>query len=534
MRNNYVATSETSSAVEIAVREIQKHCPLILIDSHTGELCDAHARMSIFKDDPISKDLISSMTKKLDKERIRNVVAGFLKYVMFSHVWTRPEEGKEPSLQDVHEVKYVWALPATPPNEKLRNFCKKTRSLGFRWAWSDTCCIDKLSNVILNESLTSMYKWYENSAATLVLLVNVEHPSKRGDLPFNLWMTRAWTLQELLAPKVILFYDSTWRPYLGDSSTNHKESPEIMQELADAIKISSGTIVAFQPDSLTVREKLRLASKRNATREEDVAYCLIGIFKSDVRPFYGEKESALGHLLEEIVTRSGEVTVLDWIGKSSEYHSCLPNSLSVYSEAPHSPPALEAEEMGASIARLGSALTRNDAVQFYTKIRALQDASLTHRRLSLPCVIFQTKSLQVHDVHHSSEKEYGVEVHGLRDVTVMTADALSPREPQRLLFVHPWIHHIRGPHSAVARGHETGFNITSLPTPSSYGGPSAQVGEFTQALELIARLEQPFNALLLLQQVDGKYKRVATEHAIIVKPEITSLADIRVDTLTIL
>ncbi|KIO04865.1 hypothetical protein M404DRAFT_142385, partial [Pisolithus tinctorius Marx 270] len=250
------------------------------------------------------------MTKKVDETRIHPVVKRFFRYVMFSHAW----QGKEPSFQDVKLVKSVWGLPLQDINEKLRDFCEETRRLGYNWAWSDTCCINKSQSatVTLSESLTLMYNWYANSAATLVYLSGVAHPSKPGDLARSIWMTRAWTLQELLSPKVILFYDSKWKPYLGDNGENHKQSPVIMQELADAIKIPRRTIITFSPDDLGVREKLRLASTRNATREEDVAYSLIGIFKSDIRPHYGEKSDAFGHLLEEIVARTGEVTVLAW------------------------------------------------------------------------------------------------------------------------------------------------------------------------------------------------------------------------------
>ncbi|KIK22542.1 hypothetical protein PISMIDRAFT_38735, partial [Pisolithus microcarpus 441] len=133
-----------------------------------------------------------------------------------------------------------------------------------------------------------------------------------GDLTNSSWMTRAWTLQELLAPKVMFFYDSEWQPYLDDTGANHKESPAIIQELADAIKIPRRTIVTFSADNFSERERLRLASTRNATIGEDVAYSLIGIFESNIRPYYGEGADALGHLLEEILERSGETTVLAW------------------------------------------------------------------------------------------------------------------------------------------------------------------------------------------------------------------------------
>lgn len=524
LRNDYVSPSETIAALDVIAFEILKRSPLVLIDITDGYLRDGNDRMRIFKDDPIFKELICSMTKRVDKDKIQDIVGGFLAYVMFSHVWSRPEEGMEPLFQDVKEVESVWNLSKTLQNEKLRNFCKKARNLHFRWAWSDTCCIDKLTNVILDQSLTSMYKWYENSAATLILLTNVEHPSKLGDLPHCLWMTRAWTLQELLAPKVILFYDTAWKPYLGDTNSNHKNSEVIMKELAGAIKISSATIVAFHPEDLSVREKLRLASKRNATREEDIAYSLIGIFKSDIKPHYGEGPDAIGHLLSEIVTRSGEVTVLDWVGKSSPYNSCLPASLSVYSELPHSPQPLDGDGMETHL------LARDEVVSFYTSANALPDASFVHRRLSLPCIVFRVSSLSVL-CFRGSEMIYAAEVPGLHRVEFTTAHKFHDmNESGKFVFVHPWIHHIRGPHSSP-RGHEAGTNVASAVSTSS---SVPQVDEYTQGLQWVSRLKQRFSALLLQRQPDGKYKRVAAEHEIVVNPRITSLTDIRADTLQVL
>lgn len=133
-----------------------------------------------------------------------------------------------------------------------------------------------------------------------------------------------------------------------------------MQELATAIGISHNTIVNFNPDDLSVREKLRLASTRNATVEEDVAYSLIGIFKSDIIPCYGEGDAALGHLLEEIVARSGEVTVLNWTGRSSPYNSCLPVALAAYHKLPRTSPALCWSTTG-SLAYLQHALPTADS-----------------------------------------------------------------------------------------------------------------------------------------------------------------------------
>ncbi|KAI5982355.1 hypothetical protein EDC04DRAFT_3150893 [Pisolithus marmoratus] len=538
LRKNYISPSETIAVINTTIGRILKSCPLVVIDVATGCLCDGQERIRVFKAGTTFKKLVSSMTRELDDERISRVVESFFAYVMFSHAW----QGKEPLYQDVKEAKSVWDLPDTPLNDKLRNFCKEARRLGYNWAWSDSCCIDKTTSSILNQSLTSMYKWYADSAATIVFLTGVAHPTKPGDLTGSVWMTRAWTLQELLAPKVMFFYDSEWKLYLGDTGPNHKESREIMRELADAIKTPHGTIVRFSPDNLSVREKLRLASTRNATVEEDVAYSLIGIFQSDIRPHYGEggdavghlleetlRADALGHLLEEIVARSGEVTVLAWSGKSSSYNSCLPASISVYSQIPYSPPSLEGEEMGTCISELRAKLSESEALSIHSQINSLPHARFATRRLYLPCIVFSVKRLGVQQLHRGNEKLYRARVLWLGVVEFTTADDLPLYEYQKLVFVHPWIRHIRGPSSGVTWGDDVGSDSDSdsdlyfdaasdevAPSSPLQAVPTPQVDDYTRALEMIARLGQPFSALLLIQRPDGEYSRIAAENEIVV------------------
>ncbi|KAG0691952.1 hypothetical protein DFH29DRAFT_1009735 [Suillus ampliporus] len=52
---------------------------------------------------------------------------------------------------------------------------------------------------------------------------------------------------------------------------------------------------------------------RVTTVPEDIAYSLFGIFGVQLPILYGEnKHNALERLLQEIVARSGDITVLDW------------------------------------------------------------------------------------------------------------------------------------------------------------------------------------------------------------------------------
>ncbi|KAG1732344.1 heterokaryon incompatibility protein-domain-containing protein [Suillus lakei] len=209
----------------------------------------------------------------------------YFRYAMLSHRW----EGEEPLLQDIRD-KVVYELDPVGGITKLQSFCKTARDAGYRWAWSDTCCIDKSNNVELQESVNSMFVWYHHSALTVVYLLDVPPSSKSGALAKSAWNTRGWTVQEFLSPKVILFYQKDWTLYLDDRTPNHKESIAIMQELEDVTGIDRRAIVAFCPGMRGAREKLQWASTRVTTLQEDIAYSLSGVPGVRLRVDYGEKK----------------------------------------------------------------------------------------------------------------------------------------------------------------------------------------------------------------------------------------------------
>ena len=490
-----------------------------MIDVQSGRLCDGPKRVRIYKSELKFEKLFSSITEQSDSNGVQRAVKKYFEYVTLSHVW----EGEEPSFQDVNKAGTVWKLDESHTlNQKLRRFCEVVRADGYRWAWSDTCCIDKTISTVLIQSLKMMYKWYEASATTFILLGRSESPLT---LAQNIWMTRAWTAQELLAATTIRFYTRDWKLYRDDTYANHKESPEIMQELADAIGIARKTIISFKPEDLSTREKLRLASTRNATVEEDVAYSLIGIFKSDIQPAYGDGYAALGQLLEEIVARSGEVIPLAWTGKesSSQYNSCLPATLAVYSRPSRTFSAIDSAAMDTRVAALRKSLSRTCVTRVYNQITALPPARFANRRLYLPCIIFAVKQLGIQDFRNSSETSYYASVSGIGDVEFQTSDRLSPQEPRRLILVHPWIRELLDPLDRSTWGGTTHVDDDD--------------NDYARALRLIARLHQPFYPLLLQQQPNGEYKRVAVEHEIVVQGldlRVDLSKDVRIEVVEIL
>ncbi|KAG1796080.1 uncharacterized protein HD556DRAFT_1307288 [Suillus plorans] len=154
------------------------------------------------------------------------------------------------------------------------------------------------SNTELQESVNS----YRHSALAIVHLCDVSPSSQPGALARSVWNKRGWTFQDFVASKVVIFYQNDWSLYLGDRSPNHKESP-----------------------------RLQWASSRVTTLQEDVADSLFGIFGAHLPVIYGEKkQNALGRLLQETVARSGDITVIDWVGQPSEFNSCLPAYITSY------------------------------------------------------------------------------------------------------------------------------------------------------------------------------------------------------------
>ncbi|KAH0832421.1 hypothetical protein J3R83DRAFT_13461, partial [Lanmaoa asiatica] len=207
--NHYVNPSQTIAAIHSFAKHTQREFPLVLIDTKNGHLCDEQERIRMFEVDPKFKQLVSSMVSQIDNTGIDQIVREYFRYATFSHTW----EGDEPLYHDIlHES--VHNLAGSPQVMKLLMFCKIVWEAGFRWAWSDTCCINKTDGAALQESLTSMFQWYHESSLTIIHLKGVLSDSELGALVESLWNTRAWTLQEFFASKVIRFYTEDWKPYL--------------------------------------------------------------------------------------------------------------------------------------------------------------------------------------------------------------------------------------------------------------------------------------------------------------------------------
>ncbi|KAI5989363.1 hypothetical protein EDD15DRAFT_1321540 [Pisolithus albus] len=498
-----VTRLDITQVIRGCILETLKMIPTRLLHTHAGVLCDRDAQISHFMDSRQYTQLLSSYRRCRPDQRtklIHTTISGYFQFVTFSHRWG---EG-EPLLRDV-KGHSIYGMPTEGGFGKLQAFCLRACEQGYLWAWSDTCCIDKDSSAELQEAIGSMFGWYRRSALTIVYLSDIPNTRSFGA---SEWFRRGWTLQELLAPQTILFYTQDWSLYKNHVGSNHKVNANVIEELERATGIDPRFLIEFSPGMDDARSRLQWASRRHTTRPEDIAYSLFGIFDLHLPVLYGESaEKALGRLLVEIISQSGDISVLDWVGKASPFHSCFPAELTSYQKLPLSqPPDTEEWSVRMSWWRLSSTNLR----ELYQSLANSPLPQFINRRLTLPSITHRVTAiwLQGEDPRAPSYK-YKIRASGLKPIQITLRNKLEDAAMQQgaLQLVRPW-------HS----------KLLSL---------SAKLGT-TADKQLLSTLGRPFHALLLARLPRDEYKRIASSTLIIAEPvDSSSILQSKVTTLNI-
>ena len=257
------------------------------------------------------------------------------RYAILSHTWFDSEVTYDDWILKRHI--------AGPGYDKLLRFCEVAATKhDVPLAWMDTICINKESTSELDESIRSMYRWYEGASVCMIYLANT---TSLDDMLQDRWFTRGWTLQELLAPKRLKFYNKTWTPLTPRDVENDKphlaygEKPApIHLVIEKATGISPSEIQYFKPGAQggDFSRRMIWAAKRSTTRGEDRAYSLMGVFSVSFPLAYGEGvERAFFRLVEQILHSYRNIMdILNWAGRpiSHQIHSTrlLPSSPECY------------------------------------------------------------------------------------------------------------------------------------------------------------------------------------------------------------
>ncbi|KAI1156065.1 heterokaryon incompatibility protein-domain-containing protein [Nemania diffusa] len=231
-------------------------------------------------------------------------------YAILSHTW----EDDEVTFQEFGNLK---SAKKRAGFVKIKKTCELAAAKDIPYAWVDTCCIDKSSSAELSEAINSMFDWYKLSAVCFAYLSDLKTDASKT--PTTLWrdeeqqlvcrwFQRGWTLQELLAPAKLEFYDSAWQ------LKGLKTDWWVVRQLLSMTGIRSEKVFqnSYAIREIAVGERMSWASNRQTKRIEDLAYCLLGIFQVNMPMLYGEGTRAFQRLQEEIMRNSADMSLFCW------------------------------------------------------------------------------------------------------------------------------------------------------------------------------------------------------------------------------
>lgn len=221
-----------------------------------------------------------------------NFVEDTARYAILSHTWIRDSPG------DLVFRDWEQRQSNQRGLSKVTKFCQIAgQAHGVTFGWMDTVCINKDSSSELDESIRSMYKWYRLAYICVAYLAETRELESMHADP---WFTRGWTLQELLAPADVRFYNMDWEPF------HMSLTGDVVKQIEKATTIT--WVEKAEPAAIPLSRKMQLAVNRKVTREEDEVYSLMGLLGVEISIAYGEgAQRALTRLMREVLSSTKHV-----------------------------------------------------------------------------------------------------------------------------------------------------------------------------------------------------------------------------------
>jgi hypothetical protein len=238
-------------------------------------------------------------------------------YAILSHRWQQDEEVSFGGLEEPHPYSNRAGY------KKIKDFCAEAQRRRLAYVWVDTCCIDKKSSAELSETINSMYAYYNQAKICYVYLHDVV---SMKDFRQSSWFTRGWTLQELLAPPKLHFFNHLWKP-IGSRR-------KLASKIGEITGIPVSALQHLDLAGYCVAEKFSWSAYRQTTREEDRAYCLLGLFQINMPLLYGEGARAFHRLQEEIMKMSTDMSIFMWQGLAVNTFGMLALAPTCFSNLP--------------------------------------------------------------------------------------------------------------------------------------------------------------------------------------------------------
>ncbi|USP76565.1 HET-domain-containing protein [Curvularia clavata] len=272
------------------------------------------------------------------------------RYVIFSHRWlSQNEHGGDVTFKEFNDsedqIRQAAAIRnpekrkaeierlglRTPAFDKLLRAVEVARGLWASHIWIDSCCINRDNSSELTEALNSMYRYYKEADTCLVYLHDFGGSSEPYEFSNQQWFKRGWTLQELIAPKRVNFYNQNWE-FIGTRSET-----AIAEAISKVTKIPKEALDGrIPPYEYSVAQRMSWAANRDTTRGEDMAYSLFGLFDVNLTPIYGEgAQKAFLRLQEAILSSTNDMSLFAWTSNETneEYRGILARSPKEFREA---------------------------------------------------------------------------------------------------------------------------------------------------------------------------------------------------------
>ncbi|KAM5534111.1 hypothetical protein V8D89_012292 [Ganoderma adspersum] len=195
---------------------------------------------------------------------------------------------------------------------KIREACRIARTDNYDYIWVNTCCINDDSTLEFTEAIHATFRRFSKASICYVYLADVsdsadDSPTRPSESPFHYsrWFNRGWTLQELIAPKHLVFVSRSWLR-LGTKE-------DLAGVISDITGIDEDILTHRKPHTdVSVAKRMYWASRRRTTRVEDEAYSLMGLFGVAMQPMYGEGHQAFFRLQQEILMRTQDQSLFAW------------------------------------------------------------------------------------------------------------------------------------------------------------------------------------------------------------------------------
>lgn len=243
---------------------------------------------------------------------LTNFIGEHPRYAILSHCWDA-EEVLFSDLCNIEDARKKRGF------SKVEKACEQAARDDFEYCWIDSCCIDKNSSAELSEAINSMFAWYRRASICYAYLADVEDLKTFKN---SRWFTRAWTLQELLAPSALQTVGKYGMEFFSTDWQNLGSKASLSRLISDASGIGREYLEGKDLNDASISMRMSWAAERKATRAEDIAYSLLGLFDVNMPLLYGEgKLKAFRRLQEEIMKISEDETLFAWGDADSDMGS---------------------------------------------------------------------------------------------------------------------------------------------------------------------------------------------------------------------